>query len=206
VTHILALENLIFIRCFTNATVNPSYDELLNNALAEKTYKEYTSELHAQIGQLPSASDRLEFIANEMERYSFLRSNYIIEESTFKPSVPRKIIAWFLIQKAFLEANLHIDPTKLTKSELPKIPTDLTVAELAFLFRALHDAKLMKPFHDEDLYRVIAAFFSSRNKEDISPKNIKNKFLSPDINAIDFWETGFSKLLKIATKIRQDFS
>jgi hypothetical protein len=206
ITHILVLENLVFVRCFTDSPENPAYDELLSIELAEKIYQDYTSNIHTLIEQYPTANKRLEFIGNEIDKYSFLKSSYIIDESLFKLSIPRKILKWLLIQKVFLEANLHIDLSKIPIAVQPKIPTDLTVAELAFLFRALYDARLLKPVHDEDLYRAIAAFFSSRNKEDISGKNIKNKFLSPEANAVDYWDTGFTKLLKIATNIRQDLS
>lgn len=206
ITHILALENLVFVRSFTESSENPDYDELLSAELADKIYQSYTSYIHTQIEQFPTANKRLEFIGNELEKYYFLKSRYILDESLFKPSIPRKILNWLLIQKAFLEANLHIDPSKLQKAELPKIPTDLSVAELAFLFRALYDAKQLKPIHDEDLYRAIAAFFSSRKKEDISVPSIKNKFLSPEAIAVNYWDSGFAKLHSITTKILKDLS
>ena len=206
ITHILVLENLVFVRCFSDSTENPAYDELLTAEFSDKLYQGYTSAIHTQIEQFPTANKRLEFIGNELEKYSFLKSRYILDESLFKPSIPRKIMNWLLIQKAFLEANLHIDPSKLQKAELPKIPTDLSVAELAFLFRALYDAKQLKPNHDEDLYRAIAAFFSSRKKEDISVPSIKNKFLSPEAIAVNYWDSGFAKLHSITTKMLKDLS
>lgn len=206
ITHILVLENLIFVRSFIQSPEKPDYDELLSAELTDKIYQSYTSDIHSQIAQYPTANKRLEFIGNEIEKYSFLKSRYILDESLFKPSIPRKILNWLLIQKSFLEANLHIDPSKLQKAELPKIPTDLSVAELAFLFRALYDAKQLKPIHDEDLYRAIAAFFSSRKKEDISALSIKNKFLSPEAIAVNYWDSGFAKLHSITTKILKDLS
>ena len=113
---------------------------------------------------------------------------------------------WLNIQKTFFEANLHIDPSRLLKLEVQKIITDLTVSQLAYLFNAMVEAKIIKTNNNEDLYRTIASTFSSLKKEDISVASIKNKFLSPEGSSVDFWMTGFSKLLRIAQKKQQDLS
>lgn len=205
-SHIMILENLIFLHEFVGITDNPSFEELANPEFMEIAYRDYTTQLQSSIEHHTAATRKLEFIEHEMQRFSFLKSPHNIDNSSLKLSLPRKVIQWLNIQKTFFEANLHIDPSKLSKLEIQKIPTDLTVTQIAYLFNALIEAKIIKTNNYEDLYRSIAASFSSVKKEDFTTSSFKNKFLSPDGSAVDFWLTGFTRLLRIAEKKLQELS
>lgn len=205
-SHIMILENLIFLHEFVGITDNPSFEELATPEYTENAYRECTTQLQSSIEHLTASTRKLELIELEMQKFSFLKSPHNIDESSLRLSLPRKVMQWLNIQKTFFEANLHIDPSRLLKLEVQKIITDLTVSQLAYLFNAMVEAKIIKTNNNEDLYRTIASTFSSLKKEDISVASIKNKFLSPEGSSVDFWMTGFSKLLRIAQKKQQDLS
>ena len=84
-----------------------------------------------------------------------------------------------------------------------KLKTNLTVKELAYLFRALHDEKIIESRQKTDLFNFIAESFSSKQKEDISANSIKNAFDTPDYNAVDFWQEKFTHFMQKAKKDKE---
>jgi len=71
----------------------------------------------------------------------------------------------------------------------PKLKTNLSVPELATLFRELQ--KLKPDIFDikskAELHRFVANNFTSKKQDNISEKGIRKNFNTPDDNAADFW-------------------
>lgn len=84
-----------------------------------------------------------------------------------------------------------------------KLKTNLTVKELAYLFRALHDEKIIESRQKTDIFNFIADNFSSKQKDEISANSIKNAFDTPDYNAVDFWQEKFTHLMQKAKKDKE---
>lgn len=84
-----------------------------------------------------------------------------------------------------------------------KLKTNLTVKEIAYLFRALYDEGIIEAKHKTDIFNFIAESFSSKQKEDVSANSIKNAFDVPDFNAIDFWQGKFTHLMQRAKKDKE---
>lgn len=82
-----------------------------------------------------------------------------------------------------------------------RIKTTLNVSELAYLFRMLNDVNIFEIRNKTDLYRFIATNFQSKKATEISGNSIKNKFDTPDANAMEYWE---EKLHHILTNVRKD--
>ena len=80
-------------------------------------------------------------------------------------------------------------PQKTTTTEKPKLKTNLSVPELATLFRELQ--KLKPDIFDikskTELHRFISNNFTSKKQDNISKGSIKNNFDTPDSKAADFW-------------------
>ena len=66
-----------------------------------------------------------------------------------------------------------------------KLVLKLTVADIALLFRLLDDEKIFKCDQKTEIFRFVSNSFSTEKQSDISESNIKNKFYTPDSNAID---------------------
>lgn len=83
-----------------------------------------------------------------------------------------------------------------------KIKSSLSVTQLAFLFRALKDEKLISipDGEAESFYKFIADTFSSKRKDTVSPDSFKNNFLTLDPKAAEFWDEKFLHLRQFAQK------
>lgn len=84
-----------------------------------------------------------------------------------------------------------------------KLKTNLTVKEIAYLFRALHDEGIIESRQKTDLFNFIAENFSSKQKDEISANSIKNAFDTPDYNAVDFWQEKFTHFMQKAKKDKE---
>lgn len=84
-----------------------------------------------------------------------------------------------------------------------KLKTNLTVKEIAYLFRALHDEGIIEARQKTDIFNFISESFSSKQKEDISANSIKNAFDTPDFNAVDFWQEKFTHFMQKAKKDKE---
>jgi predicted metal-dependent hydrolase len=82
-----------------------------------------------------------------------------------------------------------------------KLKTNLTVKEIAYLFRVLNDEGIIDAKHKTDIFNFIAENFSSKQKEDVSVNSIKNAFDTPDFNAMDFW---FEKFIRLRDNVKKD--
>ncbi|WP_156832009.1 hypothetical protein [Kaistella palustris] len=84
-----------------------------------------------------------------------------------------------------------------------KLKTNLSVKELAYLFRVLYDEEIIDSKHKTDIFNFIAENFSSKQKEDISANSIKNAFDTPDFNTVDFWQEKFTHFMQKARKDKE---
>jgi len=87
---------------------------------------------------------------------------------------------------------------KTTNSEKLKLKTNLSVPQLALLFRELHKLKpnIFDIKTNTELYQFISDNFTTKQSSgNISTKSIKNKFEDPDQKTIDFWADKFRKML-----------
>ena len=75
-----------------------------------------------------------------------------------------------------------------------KIPTELSVPELTYLFRALQQIGKFKPKTNMDLFQLIANHHESKKSEQISWQSVKNHFNNPPERARKFWEDTFIDL------------
>ena len=77
------------------------------------------------------------------------------------------------------------------------------MGELSLLFRLLVEEKIILPDLKTDLFRVISTVFQTKKASDLSSKSIKNKFDSPEPNALDFWETKLVDLRRQNQKLKE---
>jgi hypothetical protein len=177
-SNIQALENLYFVREFVFAESNAE--------ILEKFEEQ----------NLPNK--RLAAIIKEEQRFSFLQSKIQIDESALPLSIPRKIALMLAVNKAFVKDNLKIDFSKLAEAKSSRIKTNLSVPQLAFLFKMLKDLKpdIFDIKVEADLHRFISANFITKKSGDdgISTEKLRQLFNQPDPKAAAFWEKHFSTL------------
>lgn len=101
-------------------------------------------------------------------------------------------------ENGFLETAESQQPSDAPKF---KLNTNLTVAELAYLFRVLYEKGIIESKNKTDICRFVCENFSSKQKDTIQEKSLYNRFNNPEYNAIDHWQEIFYQL---GEKARQD--
>lgn len=119
--------------------------------------------------------------------------------------INRKFIGIFFTPELFDSVKdwVTVNENKQDVSITKKIKTDLTVDQLAFLFKAL---AVNHHFEDNTLTEVfewVCENFESKRMADISVKSMHNNFYTTPPEVLDFWEDNFDKLSKIAIRFKQ---
>lgn len=195
-------ENLIFTKELNNSDYKPDYENLINSEFNDNVYSFCTNSYFTLINDVFNPVQKLDIVINLTNKLKSNFSKINIPASIEINSIPRKILNWLKHQEEFYKANQHIDFEKLKKADLPKIPTDLNVGELALIFRLFVEEKIMLPKSKTDLFKVISAIFQSKKTTDLSQNSIKNKFDSPETNAFDFWDTKLVDLRRQNQKLK----
>jgi len=188
------LENLIFLKDLNNPEFPSDYYNLINPEFCNTAFNSLTTSILANIIEEFNPILKLEMVISYTEKLKFIDSKNKIHPRIEINSIPGRIKNWLKHQEQFYKSNQHIDFEKLKKVDLPKIPTSLNVAELALVFRLFVEEKILLPEHKTDLFKVISAIFQSKRASELSQNSIKNKFDTPDYNALEFWE---SKLVNL---------
>lgn len=196
-------ENLIFIKEIDNQDFLPTFENLENPEFIDEIYNYYTSSNYAIINQELNPVQKLDIVINLSHKLKSSFSKIKFPDKIEINSVPRKILNWLKHQEEFYKSNQHIDFEKLKKADLPKIPTDLNVGELALIFRLFVVEKILLPNTKTDLFKVIAAIFQSKKASDLSQNSVKNKFDSPESNALDFWDAKLVDLRRQNQKLKE---
>lgn len=106
------------------------------------------------------------------------------------------------------EINKHnkAEENKTSTSTNSKLKTNLSVPELALLFKLLKDLKpnLFELKSEAELYRFISTNFETKRtgENDISKQKLRILFNKPDSKAAEFWETNLRLLLADVKKIK----
>ena len=129
-------------------------------------------------------------------------NRYIKHYSTYVDVVQHSL-------EEFKKEYYGLKPNSNSQQNVPpkkKLKTNLTVKEIAYLFRALESVKIIESNQKTDIFNFIAESFSSKQKEDISAKSLKNAYTTPDLNAVDFWLQKFGDCKEKARKDKENLS
>lgn len=204
-TNIQALENLYFVREFNFADVNPNYEVLISEEYTEQIFSEANTTILEKLEEHNLANKRLTAIIKEEQQLSFLQAKIQVDESALMLSIPRKIALMLAMNKAFVKDNLKIDFSKLSDAKNNRIKTNLSVPQVAMLFKMLNDLKpdIFDIKAEADLHRFISANFITKKSGDdgISIDKLRQLFNQPDTKAAEFWAEKLSAMATQARKI-----
>ena len=111
------------------------------------------------------ASKKLVVINKELQKLDFLKYDIDIENISYLQSIPRLLQDALIGLKSFVNANLSIDFSKITEPKAPPIKTNLSVGDLALLFRMLFELKpdIFEVKTKAELFRFISSNFTTKN-------------------------------------------
>jgi hypothetical protein len=204
--NIQALENLYFVREFGFAEANPNYETLISEEYTEPIFTEANTSTLEKFEEHNLANKRLAAIIKEEQRLSFLQAKIQVDETALALSIPRKIALMLAMNKAFVNNNLKIDFSKLAEAKTNRIKTNLSVPQVALLFKLLNDLKpaLFDIKAEAELHRFISANFITKKSGDdgISIDKLRQLFNQPDTKAAEFWEKHIYTLLSEIKKFK----
>ncbi|WP_320018245.1 hypothetical protein [Labilibaculum manganireducens] len=174
----------------TNITPAETFDysvELLNIALSGKNEKERFEVLIAFKKRL--------FTLKDSPSYRHLHLSNIM---TLVDNTLDKLIAF--VDNKLVKYDRDLLDNTGSSNGFGKIKSNLTVSQMALFFRLLSDENILETNNITKLSKQIASSFSSKQKDDISYKSVKNNFDSPQNEAIEFWETKLVRLRQLLNK------
>lgn len=99
-----------------------------------------------------------------------------------------------------------VEENNTVTSTNPKLKTNLSVPELALLFKLLKDLKpnIFDVKSEAELHRFISTNFETKKTgdKDISTQKLRNLFNQPDAKAAEFWETNIRLLQADVKKLK----
>lgn len=82
----------------------------------------------------------------------------------------------------------------VTKQE--KLNTNLSVAEVAFFMKVLHDAKVIKSENATDLINFLANYVRTDRSTTISPGSLRNKYYNVESSTVESMKGVIKDLMK----------
>ena len=162
----------------------------------------YTEQIKNRIEQIKNTPEKQLVIFNEISNIETLFSTALINDIKYKPSLLRRAIVWLNELKLSVANEQHN-----LKPEFKKIRTNMTVEQLAFLFKILKELKLIDTSDGiPNLSKAISSIFETQRTIDISAKAIKNHYDIPTENAIKFWEDQKQPIQSIVNKYKENNS
>ena len=203
--NIKALENLYYANEFDLVEERPNYDTLLSDEFNEAIYAKASEAITETIEEHNLGSKRLPVIAKEELKLSFLQAKIQVDESVFTLSIPRRIKLVLDFAKAAANANLSVDLKQALEGRSQRIKTNLSVPQVALLFKLLNDLKpeIFDIKAEAELHRFISANFITKKSGDdgISIDKLRQLFNQPDSKAAEFWFEKLSTMMAAAKKI-----
>lgn len=174
----------------------------IRTLLNETVYKWYQTtysidRLKEQLKHLDTLQEKHVFLLEKKFEYLQNKPPFIIEKVVpFDKQLDLEIERIKQLKKVRKKETSK--PLPVPSSPIDKFRTDLSVPELAYLFKILTEEGLLQVGNKTDLFKQIATHFASKQSQAISWKSLKNNFDVPPLRAIESWSTRFRKMYQIA--------
>lgn len=200
-----ALENLHFLQHYKIKLENITYSKLLEAEELEPIFNDTFQDITEAVEVPTIASKKLVVINKELQKLDFLKYDIDIENISYLQSIPRLLQDALIGLKSFVNANLSIDFSMITEPKAPPIKTNLSVGDLALLFRMLFELKpdIFEVKTKAELFRFISSNFTTKKSKEgeISIDTITKKFNDPDTKSKELWATHLHTLLAFLKKV-----
>ena len=200
-----ALENLYFIQLYKIDFENTNYQTLLVSEELEINFNNTFQAITEAIEEHHQPNKRLITVNKEIQKLASLQYDFDTQNIHFLQSIPRRLLEALGATKQFINANLSIDFSKITEPKTPPLKVNLSVGDIALLFRMLSELKpdIFETKYKTYIYKFISANFTTKKSKEgeISVDTISKKFTDPDPKSKEFWVTHLHSLLAFLKKI-----
>ncbi|MBL6447645.1 hypothetical protein JMN32_15110, partial [Fulvivirga sp. 29W222] len=151
-------------------------DVLLTEGFNSTQFVYYLIRQNKSVIQFLNFPQRKEYLKGRIKKYKKLLSSGPNIYNPYHVAVSEAMISWCKKQISICRPNEKTSSTS-------KFSYAGTVAELATLFRGLHEAGLIPDINGSDLSRTVTNLFNTTRAEQISSQSFYNKFLTVDYKA-----------------------
>jgi hypothetical protein len=143
-------------------------------------------------------SDKLNFIENVVDSVKdFLNDRENYKYKSLNDTIPRRLIRLLQSDYDSLKANPQIDLKEFDRNRIKPIKLNLTVSQLALLFRLLEENDLINlDISKTEYYNTISKAFSTKRSISISSNALGNDYVQPNKKDYEFWNDKFFELAK----------
>lgn len=168
------------IRCFFHVNYN-------NPELLHYLFKQINSTLR----DLEDHSLQLDYLYKVLKETNQHTICAHIAFAPLEPNIKVQLSAWLEEEIQYINKALSIrkETNQLTidgtRNSPGKFQSELSVNELALLFRLLHDTDVIAHQNQSEIIQFVAENFSSKKSENISSSSLRTKYYSPENMTID---------------------
>jgi len=168
------------IRCFFH--VNYNHPDLIHYLFGQLSFT---------LAELENPSLQLDFLYKILKETNQHTICAHIAFSPVEPNLKVQISAWLEEEIQYINKAQTIlkESHQLTldgpRNQLGKFQSELSVNELALLFRLLHDTDVIAHQNQSEIIQFVAENFRSKKSENISSSSLRTKYYSPENMTIE---------------------
>ena len=143
-------------------------------------------------------ADQLPVILRYLTRYRQLQPATEVAYVPTLPPLRAQLLNWLEAERDYLShlVQATTTPAPAAASEVPRILTPLSVAQIAQLLRTLYDAGVFGQASQRDLFKLLAANFRTARQENISEKSLAANFYNAEESTRQAVEKLIAKMLQ----------
>lgn len=148
-------------------------------------------------------TDYYKYLHEEKVDINELNGNSLADEFIAYNEIRAEIIQYLITEiETIITKKAPKEEDPKNSNEFSKLELDLSVPDIALLFRLLYEEGLLKYKSKTEIYQHISLAIKSSKQENISPKSLKNKFLSPDNSSLEKFDILLVNLRQKLKKIQ----
>lgn len=141
-------------------------------------------------------ADRLPVVLRYITRYRQLQPATEVAYVPTLPPLRTQLLNWLEAERDYLTHLMQAILAPAAASEVARILTPLSVAQMAQLLRTLYDAGVFGQASQRDLFKLLAANFRTARQENISEKSLATNFYNAEESTRQAVEKLVAKMLQ----------
>lgn len=185
--HQLQYGRQYIVACNDFLKTNTQADENdIRNMLIELNYNSLNLFAHivdniiASLNAIDTTNDKIKYLFEIRKNLNQKPTKIIKPFYQEYPHIKSQIIGWIEEEIEFFQSSAHLTTKSHTVpgaiATKGKIQTELSVAQLCYLFNLMHQSGVIKESNQRDIFRFIAENFKTKTTDQISIDSIKSRY------------------------------
>lgn len=191
---IIELEDLLLKKFLHGLIETPEVIDEVKKMDGDDFFNAIYREIKTELSKITLPNERIFELETKIEMIREILDDEFANVFDSLMSHPRILMNKLQIDLTTIKANPTIDLIEFDRNRIKPIKLDLSVPQLALMFRLLLENKLIDAKEKTELYNTISKAFATKASSSISQSSLKNKFNAPEIKDYEFWRAKFLEL------------